>query len=236
VTRRPPIPARELLAESRFPPPRPQNRINSVQQGNAIALAARRYATGRLVDIGCGIKPFAPTFEPYVTEHVGVDHADSVHELDADIIAGAYEIPLPDGGFQTALLSEVLEHLEEPQAALRETFRLLAPGGKLILTTPFMWPLHEEPRDFFRYSPHGLRYLLEQAGFEVLEVTPLAGQWTTIAQLAGYVANRSPLRRTPRLLEAWLRASHWAAIRLDERQFEPWFSYDHLAVAAKPSA
>ncbi len=69
------------------------------------------------------------------------------------MLATAYEIPLEDGSFDTVLMTEVLEHLEEPARGLAEAGRLLRPGGKLILTTPFMWPLHEEPRDFFRYSP-----------------------------------------------------------------------------------
>jgi SAM-dependent methyltransferase len=233
----PPVPARQPLAKTKFAGYRfkPQNRINSIQQTNAMVLAAREHATGRLLDIGCGIKPYEPIFAPYVTEHVGVDHSDSPHELDADIIATAYDIPVADATFDTALMTEVLEHLEEPLDALREAHRLLAPGGKLILTAPMMWPLHEEPRDFYRYTPHGLRYLFGKAGFVDVEVIPLAGQWTTIAQLGGYVLRRSPLWRVQPIYRGLMRVLHPLAIRLDERHFEPWFCYDHLAIGTRPA-
>lgn len=201
----------------------------------ALATAARTHARGRLVDIGCGLKPYAKLFAPYVTEHVGVDHPDSPHALTAvDILATAYDIPVESASFDTALLSEVLEHLEEPLPALHECFRLLRPGGKLILTAPFVWVLHEEPRDYLRYSPHGLRWLLEQASFVDVDIRPLSGQWGTLALLSGYALRRSPARRLGRLLDAFVHRSHLVAECLDRRRPEPWLSWNHLAVAVKP--
>jgi ubiquinone/menaquinone biosynthesis C-methylase UbiE len=167
---------------------------------------------------------------------VGVDHPDSPHAPTAvDVTATAYEIPLPDGSFDTVLMTELLEHLERPGAALAEAFRLLQPGGKLILTTPFIWTLHEEPRDFFRYSPYGLRYLLEDAGFTAAEVTPLSGQWSTLSLLASYALRASPARRLGSALAFAARGLQAVAVRLDEADFRPWLSWNHLAVAAKPT-
>jgi SAM-dependent methyltransferase len=200
----------------------------------AIATAARQHARGRLVDIGCGLKPYAEMFAPYVTEHVGVDHPDSPHALTSvDVLATAYEVPLDSATFDVALLSEVLEHLEEPLVALKECSRLLGPGGKVIVTSPFAWVLHEEPRDYYRYSPHGLRWLLQEAGFVDIDIRPLSGQWGTIALLAGYALRRSPARRLGRALDAIVHCSHLAAERLDARRPEPWLSWNHLAVATK---
>lgn len=233
----PPIPARSRLAHADFGhgAGRPLNHINSIQITNAIALAARDHASGRLVDIGCGVKPYAGVFAPYVTEHVGVDHPSSPNpQQRIDVFAEVYALPFEDASFDTALMSEVLEHLEEPVDALREAHRVLRPDGTIILTTPLMWPLHEEPRDFFRYTPHGLRHVLGRAGFVDVEVVPLAGQWTTLALLSGYALRKSPLGRRARLFDLWLRASHRLAIRMDEVQFESWFSYNHLAVARRP--
>jgi SAM-dependent methyltransferase len=202
----------------------------------ALAAAAREHAHGRLVDIGCGLKPYAETFAPYVTEHVGVDHPDSPHALTSvDILATAYDVPVDSAAFDTALLSEVLEHLEEPLAALRECSRLLAPGGKVIVTAPFVWVLHEEPRDYYRYSPHSLRWLLQQAGFVDIQVRPLSGQWGTIALLSGYALRRSPAWRLGRVLDVVVHRSHMIAEWLDQRRPEPWLSWNHLVVATKPS-
>lgn len=91
------------------------------------------YFKCRLVDIGCGTKPYAAMLTPYVTEHIGVDHAGSLHSKDnVNLIGTAYKIPVPDQSFDSALCTAVLEHLEEPEEALRECYRVLKPGGVAI--------------------------------------------------------------------------------------------------------
>jgi ubiquinone/menaquinone biosynthesis C-methylase UbiE len=212
-----------------------ENAFNAVakrQLHAAMEQAAARHATGRLLDIGCGLKPYAALFAPHVAEHVGVDHESSPHaSTHVDVLADAYSIPLPDASFDTALMGELLEHLERPADGLAEAHRLLRPGGKLIVTTPFIWPLHEEPRDFFRYTPHGLRYLLAAAGFTDVDVQPLSGQWATIATLQGYALGRTRLGRPlARAIRAW---GHLAE-RLDRRSPQSWMSWNHLAVAVRP--
>jgi SAM-dependent methyltransferase len=233
LTSAPPIPADRDLA-GRHPTGNRYNWLAKRLIGNAIALAAGRYAQGRLIDIGCGEKPYRDVFAPYVSEHIGVDHPDSPHALTfVDVLATADTIPVESSTFDTAVMSELLEHLEEPRAALLEAGRLLKPGGHLIITTPFIWVLHEEPRDFFRYSPHGLRWLLESAGLEVVEITPIGGQWTTLALLGSYALSRMPSRLwwvTSRMASTLLHVG-W---RLERRHFQPWMSWDHLAVARKP--
>jgi SAM-dependent methyltransferase len=231
----PPIPADRALVRVDHPGEHAFNALAHRQVHNALAIAAEAHAHGRLVDIGCGLKPYAGLFAPYVSEHIGVDHPESPHALTSvDVLATAYEIPLEDGTFNTALMSEVLEHLEEPREALAEAHRLLRSDGKMILTTPFMWPLHEEPRDFFRYTPHGLRYLFESAGFKDVQIQPMAGQWSTLALLHGYALRGSPLRRLGGLLAAYVRVAHWSAVKLDRWRYQPWMSWNHLVVARKP--
>jgi len=229
---RPPVPARVDLTGLRHPTETPANALAHRQLNNALAIAARAHARGRLLDVGCGEKPYAPLFRDLVDEHVGVDHPESIHPLSAvDVLATAYDIPLEDASFDTVLMTEVLEHLEEPARAIAEARRLLRPGGNLILSTPFMWPLHEEPRDFFRYSPHGLRHLLE--GFEPVTITPVAGKWTTLATFASYTVASyrvGPLRIP---IDLFARSVQWVAVRLDELHFQPTFSWDHVVVATK---
>ena len=201
----------------------------------ALVYAAKRYARGRLVDIGCGSKPWRTLFAPYVSEHVGVDHVDSRRAPGSvDVIAGAYDIPLTDGCADTILMSAVLEHLETPARALAEAHRLLAPGGHLILTAPLFWPLHEQPRDFFRYTPHGLRFLLEEAGFEAVEIVSLSGVWTTISIELSYALRR--YRRGPLtpLVDGASWAAQWLAARWEQVDFQPKFSWSHLVVALRP--
>jgi ubiquinone/menaquinone biosynthesis C-methylase UbiE len=162
---------------------------------------AKTYFNGKLIDIGCGEKPYAASLRQFVSEHVGVDHADSPHQnSQADRICTAYSLPFQDNTFDCALCTAVLEHLEEPAQAVQECYRVLKPHAHAIYSAPFIWHLHEEPRDFFRYSKYGFRHLFEKAGFRVVEIVPLSGFWVTFGQLLVYNlyrANVGPLR--------WLR-------------------------------
>jgi ubiquinone/menaquinone biosynthesis C-methylase UbiE len=145
--------------------------------------AVRKYVRGKVIDIGCGGKPYADMMKSYVTEHVGVDHEDTLHDKSrVDRFGTAYEIPAVDGEFDSAVCTAVLEHLEEPDRAIAECNRVMKPGGFAIYTTNLLWHLHEEPRDFYRYTEHGLRYLFEKNGFEIIELKPLSGFCVTFGQ------------------------------------------------------
>jgi SAM-dependent methyltransferase len=211
-----------------------RNRIVYRQLAAALEYAARRYASGRLLDIGCGTKPWRDVFAPHVEEHVGIDHEQTLHGLARiDLISDAYDVPLPDGGADAILLTEVLEHLERPGDALAECRRLLRPGGHLIATTPFSWPLHEEPRDFFRYSPHGLRHLSEEAGLEVVELHALSGAWTTVALHFSYALQRHRRRAVP-VIDAACVAAQRLAFEWERWDRQEALSWNHLLVA-RPS-
>lgn len=171
--------------------------VQSIVQDN-LNSRAKQYLHGRLIDIGCGSKPYKDLLAPYVTEHIGIDQEETKHDKSkVDIIGTAYHIPVEDASFDSAICSAVLEHLEEPELALRECHRVLKPGGVAIYSVPFIWHLHEEPRDFYRFSKYGLQYLFEKVGFEVVELKALSGFWVTFGQLFVYNLyrlNRRPLR------------------------------------------
>ncbi len=198
---------------------------------------ASLFLKDRLIDIGCGEKPYCEMLRPFITEHVGVDHAETLHDKSrVDLFGTAYSIPAEDGSFDSALCTAVLEHLEEPELALRECYRVLKRGGCAVYSVPFIWHLHEEPRDFFRYSKFGLQYLFQKTGFEILEVKPLSGFWVTFGQLFVYYLyrlNRGPLR--------WFRLVDLAGLRIQAFAFglnkldrsEQW-TWMYMVVARKP--
>lgn len=163
----------------------------------ALERVASQYLMGKMLDIGCGVKPYAAMMRPFVTEHIGVDHEGSLHSKgNVDLLGTAYNIPAPDASFDSAICTSVLEHLEEPEQALRECYRVLKSGGVAIYSVPFIWHLHEEPRDFFRFSKYGIDYLFTKAGFEVVEISALSGFWGTFGQMFVYNLyryNRGPL-------------------------------------------
>lgn len=163
-----------------------------------LELFASKYVSGRLIDIGCGAKQYKDLLAPYVTEHVGLDYKGTLHDqANVDLWGTAYNIPVGDASFDSAICTAVLEHLEEPEAALKECKRVLKQGGVAIYSVPFIWHLHEEPRDFFRFSMYGLKYLFDKTGFEILELKALSGFWVTFGQLFVYNLyriNMGPLR------------------------------------------
>ncbi len=191
-----------------------------------------------MLDIGCGAKPYKKLLAPHVTEHIGLDHSGTLHApAEINLLGTACDIPAGDNTFDCALCTAVLEHLEEPEAAIRECHRVLIPGGVAVYTVPFIWHLHEEPRDFFRYTKHGLRYLFEKSGFEIAELTALSGFWVTFGQLLVYNMyrfNRGPLRWFKVVLACGLAVQGlaWALDRIDRTEQWTWM---YLVVARKPA-
>jgi len=155
-------------------------------------------ARGRLLDVGCGNKPYQPIFAPHVTEYIGIEHEATFIATAAghrgtrpDLTYDGQRLPLPDGAFDTVLNVQVLEHTPRPRVLISEMARVLKPGGLLILTAPFQFRLHEQPHDYYRYTSHGLRHLLEEAGLEIEETFQQGGLWRLIGhKLNSYLAFR----------------------------------------------
>lgn len=213
-----------------------KNRLIYRIHDRALEAAVARHVRGRLIDIGCGTKPYQSLLAPHVDAHVGVDHEGSIHDLSrVDLSGTAYDIPVEDASFDSALCSAVLEHLEEPERALRECHRVLKSGGVAVYTVPFIWHLHEEPRDFYRFSKYGLRYLFEKTGFEILEIAALSGFWVTFGQLFVYNLyrlNRGPLRWL-RLIDALGLLIQGVAGLLDRVDRTEQWTWMYLVVARK---
>jgi SAM-dependent methyltransferase len=138
-------------------------------------------AGSSVLDVGAGIAPFRELFDH--TRYVTCDWEGSSYDQDVDIRAPATAIPVEDGSFDVVLCTEVLEHVPEPSLVLTEFSRILRRGGLLLMTVPLVWFLHEEPYDYYRYTPHGLRFLLEGAGFAELEIVPSGDAFSTLAEL-----------------------------------------------------
>lgn len=122
--------------------------------------------TGTLLDIGCGSMPYktlllAPPSR--VQNYIGLDFRGSIPKPNLEW--DGQTIPLPDDAVDHCLATEVLEHVPDPERLLREAWRVLKPEGRILLTVPFLWPLHCIPNDHYRYTPFSLERHLRGAGF-----------------------------------------------------------------------
>jgi SAM-dependent methyltransferase len=149
----------------------------------SISLFANRLL-GRMLDVGCGQQPYRQYFN-HVEYKLACDIDAKRGEIDFECQAN--QIPLKDCSLDSILCTEVLEHVPNPMSVWKEFYRLLRPGGQVLLTTPMYWPAHELPHDFFRYPEHGLKYLVAQSGFQLVAMVPRGGPWALWGQVTLHV-------------------------------------------------
>jgi SAM-dependent methyltransferase len=166
--------------------------------------------SGRVLDIGCGSQPYRACFGD--VDYIGIEVSQaSVHgsAKRADTYFDGLNIPLRDGSVQHVLCTQVLEHVFQPDQFLEDVRRVLAPGGSMLLTVPFLWDEHEQPYDYARYSSFGLRHLAKVHGFEVALARRTMADASLFAQL--WLAY---LFKVTKPAPAWLRKPFLAAVSL----------------------
>jgi len=151
---------------------------------DSLAGFSAAFAPGaRVLDAGAGESQHAKYFERQ--RYFAVDLAVGDAEWDygkLDAVADLTALPFPDGCFEASINIVTLEHVREPGCALREIHRTLAPGGRLLLIVPHEWEVHQSPHDYFRYTRHGVAYLLEKAGFSEFDIRPVGGYFRLISR------------------------------------------------------
>lgn len=137
----------------------------------------------RILDVGAGDAPYRELFDAYdylTNDWTGTQH---VPDRPYDLVAPAHDLGLPDSSVDAVVCTQVLEHLPEPWVAVEEFRRVLVPGGRVVITAPLTWYLHELPHDYYRFTSYGLAHLLQRAGFHRLDVQPMNDSPATIAEL-----------------------------------------------------
>lgn len=134
-----------------------------------------REVSGVVLDIGCGNR----TLEQHMrgdAYYVGLDYPRTVspgYPGNADVYADAHSLPLKNDSIDSAVALVVFERVQDPErVAAAESMRVLKPDGKLFLTVHFLYPIHDAPHDYRRWTQHGLHVLLNRAGFEDVECGP----------------------------------------------------------------
>jgi ubiquinone/menaquinone biosynthesis C-methylase UbiE len=153
---------------------------------------------GRTLDLGAQNGPYAAQFPRRVA--LDLHPAANIH-----LRGDAHALPFVDGAFDVVLCTEVLEHLTEPQRAIDEMFRVLKPGGELLLTTRFLFPIHDAPCDYFRFTKYGLRHLLRR--FEDVQIEEETDSVGALAVLVQRLGMQAQTLGTTTLRAGWLVAA-----------------------------
>jgi SAM-dependent methyltransferase len=155
----------------------------------ALDMFAKPVAAGaRVLDVGCGNQPFRVRLEAFGYAYTGMDLEQNESKT-VDVMAAIDQPPPPQltqsGPFELILCTEVLEHVTDWPASFRHLAGLLAPGGRLLVTCPFFWPLHEEPYDFWRPTTHALTHFAGAAGLRPLRVLSAGSIWDVLGTVLG---------------------------------------------------
>lgn len=135
---------------------------------------ARHASQEKTLEIGCGDR-YYDKFFPHKTS------VDTDPDRHPDLIADAHHLPFADREFSVVICTEVLEHLSDPVQAIAEINRVLKQKGKLILSTRFIYPLHDVPGDYYRFTEYGLRYLFRD--WQIVSLETETADFSTIAVL-----------------------------------------------------
>jgi SAM-dependent methyltransferase len=168
---------------------------------------------GSVLDVGCGSGPYRELLGCQSYLGMDIDSATTRERAFADVFYDGKQFPLESDRFQGVLCTQVLEHVFRPDEFLREIHRVMAPGGRLLLTVPFVWDEHEQPWDYARYSSFGLRHLLQTHGFKVMEERKLVADASALFQLANAYLYKV-IRPLPRPLRLALTATLGAGVTI----------------------
>ena len=146
--------------------------------------AAADFGGYRILDVGCGKKPYYPYFAPHVAEYVGVDiNIDNPY---ADRLGPIEDLPAENEAYEVVICSQVLEHSGDPDQAVSELWRVCAPGGRVLASTHGVQVYHPAPEDHWRWTHTGLELLfLRNGAWASVSVVPAGGTATCLAAMTG---------------------------------------------------
>ena len=190
-----------ILKNGRLTPTRDRAEVgvgSRLTAGRIAAFYARaipEHGRGKLIDLGCGKIPLFQVYAPHAAEITCTDWRIRLPQSQQlDFVCNLADmLPLGAETFDTIILADVLEHMPNPKDLWHEMNRILAPGGKLLLTAPFYYGIHEAPHDYHRFTEFALRRYASEAGFIILELEPLGGSPEILADLLGKHLSMIPL-------------------------------------------
>lgn len=194
----------------------------------------RNFCSGRCLDAGAGRSAYERELQKCSEEYISVD----IQARPSLLVQGSIlDLPVRKSCMDTVFCSQVLEHVPDPEGALREFYSCLKPGGVLLLTTPHLAYLHNEPHDYFRYTKHGLRVLLERTGYEIISIQPAGGLLSFLTHIPSMIF-KAIFYKIPLISKFVIIVNAlislcvvWVDERIDIKKL---FALNYIAVAKKP--
>lgn len=195
------------------------------------------HACGALLDLGCGKVPLYAAYAGLVAGVTCVDWAPGAHIDQACDLS--QPLPFADASFDTIILSDVLEHMPEPELVWREMTRVLRPGGKVVMNVPFYYSVHAHPHDYYRYTCFALERFVQINGLDLICLLPVGGLVEILADLFAKALSKLPLvgpplaMATQAVVGAFGRTAMGARVaRVSSRHFP----FGYFMVAQRPHA
>ena len=158
---------------------------------------------GVLLDFGCGSKPYKDLFVN-IEQYIGIDFENGAHDHNSENIDLFYDgkrIPFEDNKFDAILTTQVLEHVSNIDDTLAEIRRVLKPNGKVLISLPFVWPEHEMPFDYRRYTAIGIEEVLHRHKLTTISSKKSGTYFEVLVQLwISFLLNILPAEKK------WLKA------------------------------
>lgn len=192
-----------------------------------------------ILDVGCGTSPYRFLIPHDSWRGLEIDTPEARSRGVADDFYDGFAFPYAPNQFDGVLCNQVLEHVFTPEKFLSELFRVLKPGGHLLLSVPFIWDEHEPPFDFGRYTSFGLASLLEGAGFKMIQHHKVGTGATVIFQLVNayvhkLVAGRSSYLRGLAMMFIMAPVNLLAIVLIPLLPHHEDLYLDHVVLAEKP--
>lgn len=188
-------------------------------------------AGGTVLDLGCGIKS-AEQYRPNVV------HLDAIHFPNVDVVNTCADLPFHDAVFDTVVSQAVFEHLPDPAHTAAEILRVLKPGGRVLIETGFMVPLHGDPDHYFNMTASAMRRVMRGFEIESIDVPDYQNpSWGLRMQLEAALLSMQPGVWRKRL-ELWLAELQQGGAALD-RDLGRWgreaLAAGYCVIARKPA-
>lgn len=140
--------------------------------------------TGKVLDVGGAKVNKRGCFRPDLDKVQSWEYLNIDEKTCPDFLCSSENIPVQNSSYDVVLITEVLEHLEYPEQTLKEAFRVLKDGGKLILSMPFLYPVHAHPFDYQRWTPEKIKLELTKIGFAGIQIKAMGGFFAVLYDLS----------------------------------------------------